>query len=125
MFQIQTRLLPRPTYQMINLVCLWLWTIFERMVMYASVGYTLHEMYFVFRFPEMITYTKTQIMKLAPYEYQILQMVYLATTVIQCVCIILAAQQVARNIEDTQARRRKIMMESKPEPTGFENPIVY
>ena len=110
---------------MINLVSVWLWTVFERMTAYMATAYTLHEMYFVLRVPEMTNYAKLQIMKLVPYEYQILQMVYLGTTILQCVLVILLARQVKYNIEETQTKRRKIMMESKPEPTRFENPFVY
>lgn len=125
MFQIQSRLLPVPRYQTMNLVFVWIWSVFERMMAYAATFYTLHEMYYVLRIPEITNYVKSQIMRLAPYEYTILQIVYLGTTAFQCAMIVLAARQVATNIENTQETRRKIMMESKPEPRGFENPIVY
>jgi len=125
MFQVQTRLLPVPTYQTMNLVFVFAVSVFERMMAYFATFYTLHEMYYVLRIPEIISYTKTQIMKLAPYEHTILQFMLLLTTAYQCIIIVLMARHVAANIEATQNKRRKIMMESKPEPRGFENPIVY
>lgn len=125
MFQIQSRLLYVPSYQLINLVFEWVWSVFERFIAYAATFYTLHEMYYVLRIPDIINYGKSQIMKLEPYNCQIIQFVTLATTAYQCVIIILMARHVASNIEETQEKRRRIMMESKPEPRGFENPIVY
>jgi hypothetical protein len=125
MYTVYTRTSFTPSAFMLNLFAMFVRETAVRFVVYLSNAYMLYEMYYVFRIPEVMEFAKTQIIQQTRCPNQILQLVALAANIIQCVFIVLTARHVAANIEETQEKRRKIMMESKPEPAGFENPFVY